>query len=480
MFALSGTEEFNFEGSEYFVGLFDNFEPPPSFKVGLFHLAILSTSDYQNAFTVTSASGSVTYQESTEVLLNSDANEVNNPSIRNRAIHVVSATNHPLSVIAYDEEFTSADAYKALACVHLPVDSYYEYYGVSTPIAEIPVVIDPDYDYEYDNLFNLIQGNSVLLIITCEDNTELNITLTQSVEITAPDLLQQVSSGVFNRDMPVTIKLSNAGETLSISSENDLTGSRVTSNKPINFITGHECGAVPNDINYCDKLVEQVPPTVTWGNTFITAPIAGRNAFDVFKFIAAQDAIEIVFSCNSEDTHFNLNKGEFRSVSINSSVYCFVNSTGPVLLVQLSVGSNFESGYVNGDPFMVIIPPIEQYRSSYNISVIANTGSSLENYYINFLLPYGVDSSGIRLDGLVLNEDISFTTIMCSGQTPCGSAAQMEVTSGQYALSHTNLSATFNAIVYWAGFRLGSGYFAGMNQKPITRTHYMFFIFQII
>ena len=259
-------------------------------------MAVMPSSASQASFTVTCTDGATNYKEAIEVPMSHDDNMVNDLNIRDSAVLVTSETNDPLSVILYDEEFTSGDGYKVLACVHLPVKSHYEYYAVSTRAAEIPVEIEDYENGDSDYLFEPNQGDSVLLIITCEKNTEQNITLTQSVDITASDLLLQVPSGVFLRNVPVTIRLSKAGETLSISSASDLTGSRVTSDKHLTLISGHECGSVPYNINNCDKLVEQVPPTVTWGNTFITAPIAGRNAHDIFKQGAAQDGIELHFS----------------------------------------------------------------------------------------------------------------------------------------------------------------------------------------
>ena len=75
----------------------------------------------------------------------------------------------------------------------LPVDIY-EYYAVSVPIARIPV-----YDYDdgtpSEGEFEEAQGNSAIVIVTSEKETVLNITLTQTVAITAEDLLQQIPGG---------------------------------------------------------------------------------------------------------------------------------------------------------------------------------------------------------------------------------------------------------------------------------------------
>ncbi len=54
-------------------------------------------------------------------------------------------------------------------------------------------------------------------------------------------------------------------EIYQIESDNDLTRTRITSSKPLSAFSGSDCAEIPQGIRYCDHLVEQVPPTVTWG-----------------------------------------------------------------------------------------------------------------------------------------------------------------------------------------------------------------------
>ena len=59
----------------------------------------------------------------------------------------------------------------------------------------------------------------------------------------------------------------------------------------------------------------------------------------------------------------------------------------------------------------------------------------------------------------------------------CGRAAQVNIPSAQHLLSHSTPSAVFNAIVYSTSFRVGSGYFAGMTQRPIARESYSMYVY---
>ena len=113
----------------------------------------------------------------------------------------------------------SADAYLALPCIKMAVNEY-EYYGIS-----------------YDILSSSFP--SVILLVACENETVVKFD-------------------------SLTIIL-NSMETYQMESVNDLTGTRIISSKPLSVFSGSECANVPQGIGACDHLVEQVPPTVTWG-----------------------------------------------------------------------------------------------------------------------------------------------------------------------------------------------------------------------
>ena len=87
--------------------------------------------------------------------------------------------------------------------------------------------------------------------------------------------------------------------------------------------------------------------------------------------LASQDNTDVTVSCtNITIQTFNISKGELKDVNVSSNNSCYFSSTRPVLLVQFSVASIID-GVFQGDPLMVIIPPIEQYRSSYSISILS-------------------------------------------------------------------------------------------------------------
>ena len=341
--------------------------------------------------------------------MDSDDVVIDADSIRDRSVIVRSVNGDPITAVAYAEEFTSSDTFKVLPCVSLPVSAY-EYYAVSVPLARVP---SPDYDvgdydYKNDDDFRSPEGNSAIVIVTTEKDTELTITLSRNVTVTAQDLLAQVPGGMFVEGVPVRVSLPEEAQTLYIGSIRDLTGSKVTSNRPIAFMSGHECGTIPVNFEFCDQLLEQFPPTATWGRTFLTSPIQGRDAYDLFKVVASEDDTLVTISCTGDQPFqiLLLQSGEFSTMNKSSFTFCYIQSALPILVVQFSIVSSVDD-VISGDPFMVIIPPLEQYRSSYYVSTFTSSLIGLTDVnYVNLLVPEDVDPSGILLNGEVCSKSI--------------------------------------------------------------------------
>ncbi len=377
-----------------------------------------------------------------------------------------------MSVIALAEEFQSSDALKVLPCLHHPSDSY-EYYAVSVPISQIPVPNDPNDDNEGDNhnsKFLDIEGRSALVIVTTEDDTTLQITLTQNVDLFADDLKDQVPKGKIEAGETVAINLPRRIQTLYLGSDKDLSGSRVVSDKPIAFFSGHECGTVPSNISFCDYMNEQIPPTATWGKKFLTAPLANRTSGDTFKIVASRENTNVQIGCtNDKSMSISLDTGEMSQLVISSDSSCYFKSNQPILLVQFSMSSNVDSGSL-GDPFMIIIPPVEQYRSRYNIQSFrssVSTEAQIGSYFLNILFPVDTSPSGIRLNDRNISSS-EITAILCpDGEGICAYSILVEGVSESPILRHVD-NMRINAIVYWYATRVGYGYFAGMTQRPIA------------
>jgi hypothetical protein len=69
----------------------------------------------------------------------------------------------------------------------------------------------------------------------------------------------------------------------------DLTGSVITSTKPVAVIGANLCANIPAEFNGCSYICEMIPPVRSWGTKYYTAPFINRTGGDSFTFIASTD-----------------------------------------------------------------------------------------------------------------------------------------------------------------------------------------------
>ncbi len=337
--------------------------------------------------------------------------EVLSVNERNKGILVEADGNINVYGMSFAE--FSADAYLALPCTRMAVDEY-EYYGIS-----------------YDTLYG---KPSMILLVSCENETVVK----------------------FNSS---TIIL-NTMETYQIESDNDLTGTRITSSKPLSVFSGSDCANVPENIFECDHLVEQVPPTVTWGSKFLVASLKGRTSGEQIRVLSAR-AANVTVNCNTtvSVSEFQLRSGgSFREFEIPINSFCSIESTSPVLVAQYAYGGDSDS---MGDPFMMIIPSIEQFTNNYLVESITGFTS---NYVTMYVSSECFQTAQILLDNSIVT---NWQNVICSSGEVCGYVSRASVSNGTHSIRHENSSAVIGVSVY--GFNLDNsyGYPGGMRLSPI-------------
>ena len=370
-------------------------------------------------------------------------------------------------VHGFSEEIHTIEGYTAFPCVPIPNAKAYDYYAVSVPLGSDAIADSSSFS-----------PNSSFLIVACQDNTSVTITATQTI-VNPNNPERQVPAGG-----SVTVVL-NQTQTLYTSSPYDLSGSHITSNVPITFISGHECGNVPHNVSQCDHMMEQIPPTLNWGKKFLLGPTAGRIADDIVKIVTSEDDTAIEMSCigSSPDasprttfTQYQIaNKGGTMNFTKSySHGYCYMVSNQPVLVVKFAVGVSADrQTHPKGDPFMVLVPAIEQYLNQMVFATAQQLQySSLSlTHFLNVFVPEDVDtfnSSHILLNGVVLTTD--WVSIPCNNQTPgteeiCGYSTQVSLSGPQVAhrLTHSRSDGRISGIVYGFDYRESYAYVAGLK-----------------
>ncbi|MFZ1322893.1 MAG: IgGFc-binding protein, partial [Ignavibacteria bacterium] len=225
-----------------------------------------------------------------------------------------------------------------------------------------------------------------------------------TVNSTTVTITPSVTTGPRIVGVPYNITL-NQGETYELRNTvgtNDLTGTTITSDQPIGVMGSNLCANIPTGYGYCDHICEMLPPNSTFGQNFVTVPLASRTNGDTWRILASQNSTTVSINGVAQPL---INAGQFIETLLTGQ--STINSDKPVLVAQYSNGSNFSGN--PGDPFMMIIPSYEQYLANYTLTTVTGYAT----HYINVVAPNAIVGS-LTLDGAPVPV-VDFTPIGVTG-----------------------------------------------------------------
>ena len=279
--------------------------------------------------------------------------------------------------------------------------------------------------------------------------SEFGVVATQNA--TTVTITPSMTTGTHLAGIPYTISL-NQGQTYQLGLVGyglDLSGSLIASNKPVAVFGGNACTDIPLGYYYCDHVVEELPPTSTWGKAFVTLPLATRFYGDTFRILAAKDNTQVSLNGIVVAT---LNKGQFHEQIVADPSY--ITASQPVLVAQYSNSTSFDG--VTSDPFMTLIPPYEQFLNKYTVTTPA---SGFPINYIN-VVASNADIGNVTVDGTPI-PPASFQPIV--GTAFAG--AQVPVALGGHTLASV---LPFGVTVYGFAEADSYGYPGGMSLAKIA------------
>ena len=252
-------------------------------------------------------------------------------------------------------------------------------------------------DFVGDHLQSVHSNDhSSFIVIALTSDTEVRISPNRNIVING-------ASVIYGEEY---VSQLNQGQSLLVSSNEDLTGSRVTSNKATLFYSGHTCAANSND--NCSILVEQIPPYNSWGNSFFLHTNVSGLVGNMFKFVASDAGANVSVNCTSDGTDYEnrsfcLGFRQAVSLSLIDS-YCAINSDETIMIIQFQ-----ESGQeLPRDTFMTVVPAITHYSDAYLFNTYGNSIVSLVVREINPrsipLLLNDVQVNGLTWEEVILDE----------------------------------------------------------------------------
>ena len=378
---------------------------------------------------------------------------VSSPVDRNKGIRVYTENGEEIFVVGENQVSSiNHGAFLAYPCLTLEAIDRYEYYAVSR---------------EATSTFL-----SQVLIVGCEHGTTISIIPTH--QLTLPVDLQDATSQTVTVEAGTTKNFTlHRMQTLFLNSSGDLTGTKITSDKPLSVISGHECSSVPSGTSGCEPLAVFVPPSITWGTDFLLAAFAGRNTSSFYKFVSTEQT-SLMLTCGNSTQQLNID-GNSLEYSLVAD-YCYLRSSNPVFVVQLAVSSSIDG---RGDPAITLVSPIDQYVNS--VSFVSLRISDFADSYITVTVPReSFNANNILLNGDII--DCQWNSIL-NGSEIVGYGCRKQLVGfddipRQHTVSHAQGNGLISVIVY--GFssstaiaNIGYAFLAG--QRVSGKTYIIIF-----
>ncbi|WP_437329868.1 IgGFc-binding protein [Sorangium sp. So ce381] len=277
----------------------------------------------------------------------------------------------------------------------------------------IAVTDDPDTNFDPQNPIDL---RAFLTIVGTRENTTVQVTTTARVVGGGP--VPETPEGG-----SIEVKL-GAFDVLNLESGGfnaDFTGSIVKADQPIAVFTGNEASDAPHfdelaDRRCCaDHLEDQLDPTRTAGKRFAVPHTPSRSktvkeAGARIEAVPEPEYVRIVAASSKgaviettlppPDDRITLSSlGEFREVTAWGDF--MIESSEPVIVSQIMASQNatgVKQGLPGGDPSLIILPPIEQFRPDYVFL-------TPDKYAFDFISVVAPRSAVVRLDDVTLGPD---------------------------------------------------------------------------
>lgn len=373
---------------------------------------------------------------------------VNNASELPQRKSIFITSDVPIVVYVLNTLAQSTDTYAAIPIRHLGT----QYYSVNRPSDR----------YKRSRLStSTMLRSGEFMVMAVEDGTQVDITPTTMTK--AGTAANTTASVTLNRGDCYLVQAKPTAY-----GRDDLTGSSITSSKPVALVSGHMRTSMPLDSGSSkDHLVEQLPPVTKWGKSYATAPFALAGRPDVLRIMASLPNQNITLTTRSGSKTWRLpNIGSYVDTSLAEPASW--SSPDPFFLVQHMSSQNGTQS--NCDPAMVIAPPIEQYVNESlfrfpTLERVATNASQRFYYFINLLAtPEALPSlkiggrSALSLAPQLANQIVPGTTIRW---------AQVQLQEGSFVM--TCDTGTFSAVMYGTSDADSYANLVGIAFDPIRR-----------
>lgn len=218
----------------------------------------------------------------------------------------------------------------------------------------------------------------------------------------------------------------------------DISGTVISADKKLVVTSGVDCVNVI--FGACDHVVQYIPPTVSWGKSFILPGSINADRPDRYRIVASEDGTTVSIDGVQVATLSSGQVHQFDPTGSNAQQTQLLETNKPALVGHFLGGGSY--GGVSGDPAFSLISPSLQFLPSYNFATPAS------GFAVNTLTVVAAtaDVASVSISGVTLSafQAVSGTNF---------SVSRTQITAGNYSIS-----ADSGIGIYVAGFNGSNSY----------------------
>ncbi|AKU98235.1 hypothetical protein AKJ09_04899 [Labilithrix luteola] len=361
--------------------------------------------------------------------------------------------------------YGGADSYIPTATLLLPISSWdTNYIAVSTG--------------KYGDQNRSALDRRTIQIVANEDDTRVSMRPTKAIGAG-----NEVDAAGKNETHTWTL---SRGQVLQITQSGEVTGSPISSNKPVGLFGGSPCDFLPSGVMSCDVTQQQIPPFSQWGNEYALVPYASRiisvtgSAREkvLWMFVGAVDGTVLSYEPSKPP-------GAPDTLSAGQPVYFMTDALVTVksqdkkhpfhAAVHMSSatfgGGAPGGGMTSGDPDFVNVVPSDQFLDRYvffaDYTFSDTVLTVVRRKTDKGFMPVDLDCAGELQDFQPLGSsgEYEYAWVYLTKAFLAQKFAKGECSYGGHE-AHSD--GTFSVTVWGIGRDASYGYAGGMGSRPIN------------
>ncbi|KAM3923113.1 IgGFc-binding protein-like [Leptodactylus fuscus] len=149
-------------------------------------------------------------------------------------------------------------------------------------------------------------------------------------------------------------------QAIQFQSDDDLSGTRILSTKPVAVLSGHTCSL---KFTKCNHVYEQLQPTFIWGTTFFIPTASFQTKYDLVYVTAATSNTIVNYQAGSLKNSKELDAGDVLELQLKADAPLFINSTDGIQVMYYCTGGY--KGIIEYDTFLMTVPDVTSFCTSY-------------------------------------------------------------------------------------------------------------------